>query len=47
MGDAEIAHDLGLSRRTVSWYVGELLERAGLASRVALAVYAIRQGIIE
>jgi DNA-binding NarL/FixJ family response regulator len=46
-GDAEIAHALGLSPRTVSWYVGEMLERTGLSSRVALAVCAIRQGLID
>ena len=39
LGDAEIAHALGLSPRTVSWYIGELLKPE---ARVALAVYAIR-----
>jgi DNA-binding NarL/FixJ family response regulator len=47
LGDAEIAHALGLSPRTVSWYIGELLKRTQTPSRVALAVYAIRQHLIE
>ena len=47
LGDAEIAQKLAISRRTVSWYVGELLERTGLPSRAALAVYAVRNDLIE
>jgi DNA-binding NarL/FixJ family response regulator len=47
LGDAEIAHALGLSPRTVSWYISELLKRTQTPSRVALAVYAIRNHLIE
>jgi DNA-binding NarL/FixJ family response regulator len=46
-GDAEIAHDLAISRRTVSWYVSELLARTGLPSRAALAVYAVRNNLLD
>ena len=47
LGDAEIAHALGLSPRTVSWYISELLKRTQTPSHVALAVYATRNHLIE
>jgi DNA-binding NarL/FixJ family response regulator len=47
LGDAEIARALGLSPRTISWYISELLKRTNTPSRVALAVYAIRNHLIE
>jgi DNA-binding NarL/FixJ family response regulator len=39
-GDAEIAKQLGLSRRTVSEHVSNLLKKFGVATRVALIVRA-------
>jgi DNA-binding NarL/FixJ family response regulator len=45
-GDAEIAHALGLSPRTISEHVGHLLEKTALPNRVALAVYAVRRGLV-
>ena len=47
LGDAEIAQKLAISRRTVSWYVGELLERTGLPSRAALAVFAVKNNLLD
>ena len=45
-GDAEIAKQLGLSRRTVSEHVSNLLKKFGVSSRVALAVTAVRKELI-
>ena len=45
-GDSEIARVLGLKPKTVSDHVSNMLKRSGLPGRVALAVYAIRIGLV-
>ena len=45
-GDAQIATHLDLSRRTVSEHVSNLLKKFGVATRVALAVTAIRKDLV-
>jgi DNA-binding NarL/FixJ family response regulator len=46
LGDIEIARALGLRPRTVSEHVSNLLEKTMLPNRVALAVYAVRRGLV-
>lgn len=45
--DQEIAAQLSLSSSTVRYHLSNLFERLGLASRVALAVEAVRQGWLD
>jgi non-specific serine/threonine protein kinase len=44
--DPVIAERLALSPRTVSEHVGHLLKKCGLTTRTALAVYAVRRGLV-
>jgi DNA-binding CsgD family transcriptional regulator len=44
--DKEIGQALGLSPRTISEYVGNLLAKSGFPSRTALAVYAVRNNFV-
>jgi DNA-binding NarL/FixJ family response regulator len=44
--DEEIARVLGISRRTVSDRIGDLLRTFRLPNRTALAVYAVRNRIV-
>jgi DNA-binding CsgD family transcriptional regulator len=43
--DGEMARALGLSPRTISQYVGNMLEKSGRETRTALAVYAVRSSL--
>lgn len=43
----EIATDLGLSPKTVEWYLGRLFERFEVASRTELATLAQREGWLD
>jgi DNA-binding NarL/FixJ family response regulator len=43
----EIAADLGLSTKTVEWYLGRFFERFEVASRTELATLAQRQGWLD
>jgi predicted ATPase/DNA-binding NarL/FixJ family response regulator len=45
--DREIAEGLFISVRTVSWHVTNILNKLGVHSRVAAAVLAIRDGLID
>ena len=45
-GDGEIGHTLGIRRKTVSEHVSRLLKKTGLPNRVALAVFAVRNGVV-
>ena len=45
--DSEIAHLLYLSRKTVGWYVGEILARLGARSRAHAVALALQQGILD
>ncbi|MEA2582616.1 MAG: hypothetical protein QOF33_701, partial [Thermomicrobiales bacterium] len=44
--DPAIAEILGLSPRTVSEHVGNLLKKCGQPNRTALAVYAVRHRVV-
>jgi DNA-binding NarL/FixJ family response regulator len=45
--DADIARELGLSPRTISDNVRAMTKKCGLRNRTALAVYAVRRGLVE
>ena len=45
--DREIAEALLVTTRTVSWHVTNVFTKLGVNSRVAAAVLAIREGLIE
>jgi DNA-binding NarL/FixJ family response regulator len=42
-----IAHELGISRRTVDRHRENILAKLGMRDRVELTRYAIRRGLIE
>jgi two-component system, NarL family, invasion response regulator UvrY len=43
----EIAHDMGLSSRTVEGYRDQLFVKLNIKSRVGLALYAIKEGLVR
>lgn len=43
----QIAHHLKVSPRTVDGYREELFARVGVRSRVALALWAVKAGVVE
>lgn len=43
----ELAHELGISRKTVEGHVRTLFDRYGVASRTELAMLAVREGWIQ
>lgn len=43
----EIAHKMGLSNRTVDGYRDDLFDKLGVKSRVGLALYAIKMGLVQ
>jgi len=43
----QIAHLLHVSLRTVDGYRGELFEKVGVRSRVTLALWAVKAGVVE
>lgn len=44
--DLQIALELGLKESSIHTYVKRLLKKLGHRSRVGLAVYAVRQGLV-
>jgi DNA-binding NarL/FixJ family response regulator len=47
MADKEIAFRLGISHRTVSKHVENILSKMGAMSRTEAGVRAIREGLVE
>lgn len=43
----EIAHDMGLSSRTIEGYRDQLFVKLNIKSRVGLALYAIKEGLVR
>jgi len=46
LSNQDIAEDLSISQKTVKAHVSNILGKLGLSSRVQIALYALRQGIV-
>ena len=47
LGDARIAHMLGISERTVKTHLGHLFEKLGVTSRTEAIKVATRRGLVR
>jgi DNA-binding NarL/FixJ family response regulator len=45
--NGEIAHWLGITKRTVETHIGNILDKLGFSSRTQVIVWAIERGLIK